>query len=367
MEPSNIRDLLRLQSVPGLGPLKINSLISHFGTPDKVLTAHPRDLSRVAGISKRLSLAIRRHTPPESFITEQLNAVDSLGASIIPYWDERYPVLLKKIYDPPLLLYVRGDLTPQDEGLIAVVGTRTQTSYGERVISLFVPRLVEAGYGIVSGLARGIDTLAHAASLRHGGRTIGVLGSGLDVPYPRENIGLMRDMCKEGAVVSEFAMGTAPDAPNFPRRNRIVSGMTQGTLVVESARDGGAMITASSALDQNREVFAVPGPVFNPGSDGPHALIHEGRAKLVQKVEDILDELPWSRTSGAVPREAPPVPDLTLFEQCVLDLLTDEPLHVDQIARRSSIGVPDALVALLGLEFKKLARQLPGRFFIALH
>ena len=366
MGPIDVRDLLRLQSVPGLGPRKIHSLISHFGTPGAILAAPPRDLARVSGISKKLALVIRRHVVPDDLITEQLKAMEMAGAAIVTYWDDRYPTLLKNIYDPPLFLFVHGELLSSDEALIAVVGTRTPSPYGERAVSYFVPGLVEAGYSIVSGLARGIDTLAHREALRHHGRTIGVLGSGIDVPYPRENAGLMREIARSGAVITEFAMGTTPEAPNFPRRNRIVSGMTRGTLVVESAQDGGAMITASSALDQNREVFAVPGPVFNPGCRGPHTLIHEGRAKLVQSVEDILDELPTSGHAASISSVHKPVYDLTLFEQRILDLLADEPLHVDQIAHQASIGVPDALVALLGLEFKKLARQLPGRFFVAL-
>jgi DNA processing protein len=193
-----------------------------------------------------------------------------------------------------------------------------------------------------------------------------VLGSGIDVPYPRENAGLMQQITKHGAVLSEFPMGTKPDASHFPRRNRIVSGMTLGTLVIESAVDGGAMITASSALDQNREVFAVPGSVFNSQSDGTHALIKEGRAKPVRSVDEILQELPGGSVDEARPVHTRQPQDLTFFERSILDTLSDLPVHVDTIAEKAAMGVPDALVALLGLEFKKLARQLPGRHFVSM-
>ncbi len=366
MGPFDVRDLLRLQSIPGLGPLKIHSLLSHFGSPDRVLNARPRELIRVPGIRKKLASAIHRTSIPDSLISDQLSALNRAGGQIIPLWDERYPPLLRRIYDPPFLLFVRGELRANDSSLLAVVGTRHPTPYGENAVRLLVRELVGYGYGIVSGLARGIDTMAHRETLRIEGRTIGVLGSGLDVPYPRENAGLMNDMSDTGAVLSEFAMGTQPDAPHFPRRNRIVSGMTLGTIVVESARDGGAMITASTALDQNREVFAVPGPMFNPSSEGPHALIREGRAKLVQRVEDILEELPGENNRAGSRMEVQPRPELTLFERTILDILGEMPLHVDQIAEKASLAMPDTLVALLGLEFKKLARQLPGKHFIAL-
>ncbi len=366
MAPFDIGDLLRIQSIPGLGPLKLHALISHFGSPEKAMSAHPRELVRVPGINKKLAATIRRHAVPEALIAEQLRAVEKAGGEIIPFWDDRYPALLKKIYDPPLLLYVLGELEPNERALLAIVGTRVPSPYGIKVVAHLVGKLVRNGYGIVSGLARGIDTLAHSEALRNNGRTIGVLGSGIDVPYPRENAELMRAMCRHGAVVSEFAMGTEPDAPNFPRRNRIVSGMTLGTIVVESARDGGAMITASSALDQNREVFAIPGPMFNPTSEGPHTLLREGRAKLVHHIDDILEELPGQRhaTGHEGPSTIPP--DLTLFEQTILEFLSDEPTHVDTIADRASMNISDALVALLGLECKRLVRQLPGRFFISL-
>jgi len=364
MEPFDVRELLQLQSVPGVGPLKLRSLITHFQTPDRVLSATPRELHRVPGIDKHLAVTIARHRVPDETITHQLRAVNAVGGEIISLWDERYPALLKRIYDPPTLLYTLGHPRRGDECLLAVVGTRRPSTYGEKVVRTIVRELVEAGYGIVSGLARGIDTLAHMETLSAGGRTIGVLGSGIDKPYPRENVSLMKRMLAEGAVMSEFPMGTKPDAPNFPRRNRIVSGMSVGTIVVESDVDGGAMITAATALDQNREVFAIPGPIFEPRSIGPHTLVRDGRAKIVMSAEEILSELPGGRVLRTRKELRGELPELTLFERKVLDTLNEHPLHVDAIADRAAIGSADTLVALLGLEIKKLVRQLPGKHFV---
>jgi DNA processing protein len=217
---------------------------------------------------------------------------------------------------------------------------------------------------VVSGLARGIDTVAHAATLKAGGRTVAVIGSGLDVPYPPENRKLMELIDDEGAIVSEFPMGTKPDAPNFPRRNRIISGMTLGTIVIESGEDGGAMITASTALDQNREVFAVPGTIYEKKSAGPNLLIQRGQAKLVLTVADVVEELGRSLPKTGVAARTPVEPSLTLFERAVYEQLSSDPLHIDTIADRAATSTADALVTLLGLEFKGVVRQLPGKHFI---
>jgi DNA processing protein len=228
---------------------------------------------------------------------------------------------------------------------------------------LFSGALAERGFTIVSGLARGIDTLAHDAALRAGGRTIAVIGSGLDVPYPPENRGLAERISGHGAVVSEYAMRTKPDAVNFPRRNRIVSGLALGTIVVETGIDGGAMITAAMALDQNREVFAVPGPVNEQRPSGTHLLIREGKAILLENAEQVLQEV--GAGSGPIGgRPTPPVlQELSLFEQRMLEAVGERPEHIDQIAARAGFTIADALVHLLGLEFKSAVRQHPGKFF----
>ena len=363
----NVRDLLRLASTPKIGPHKIRLLVSHFHDPAEVLKASPRALIRVPGIEKKIASNIIHNKEGERFADDQLKRVNRLGARIVTIWDMEYPELLKRIYDPPALLYVMGTLTTLDKSAVAIVGTRMPSAYGQLVAESLSRDLAQLGLTVVSGLARGIDTLAHSAALKAHGRTIAVLGSGLDVPYPAENRKLMEAVTAQGAVISEFPMGTKPDATNFPRRNRIVSGLTLGTIVVESAEDGGAMITASTALDQNREVFAVPGSIMEKRTAGPHKLIREGRAKLVQNVDDILEEL-GPQMRHLLKREHIPevAVEMTLFEKKIFDVLKNEPIHIDTLAELAETSTADALVNLLSLEFKNLVRQLPGKMFIRL-
>lgn len=363
MVPYEIRDLLTLLTIPRVGPIRIRALLEHFQDPARILSASPREIARVRGIDRATALLIARASPDDSFVAAQIRRMKSVGAELIPYWDSRYPPLLGRIYDPPAALFVLGELTDAETEAVALIGTRRPSVYGERVTADLSRGLVEHSLAVVSGLARGIDTIAHAAALDAGGRTIAVMGSGLDVPYPPENAGLLRRIAASGAVISEFPMGTKPDATNFPRRNRIVSGLSLGTVVVESGLDGGAMITASTALDQNREVFAVPGSILDARSTGPHALIRDGRAKLISGIDDVLVELRLDRphTLAASPRSMPP---LTLFERTVVDMLGPEPTHIDAIAESTALGPADTLVALLGLEFKGLVRQLPGKWFV---
>jgi DNA processing protein len=260
-----------------------------------------------------------------------------------------------------------GHFTSNDKNSIAIVGTRHPSLYGQTTTEIFVRELAELGLTVVSGLARGIDTQAHQTALKSKGRTIAVIGSGLDVPYPPENRKLLEAIAEQGAVVSEFPMGAKPDATNFPRRNRIISGLSLGTVIVESGEDGGAMITASTALDQNREVFAVPGNITEKRSAGANKLIREGRAKLVQRVQDILEELgPQMRHLLKKERAIDPPVELTLFERNVLNILGDQPVQIDTISELAETSTADALVNLLSLEFKGLVRQLPGKMFVRL-
>ncbi|MDH3251283.1 MAG: DNA-processing protein DprA, partial [Ignavibacteria bacterium] len=280
--------------------------------------------------------------------------------------DPRYPENLRKIYDPPPFLFVRGTLASDDRYAVAMVGTRSPSAYGTRMAERFAEGLAGLGIPVVSGLARGIDTIVHETTVHAGGRTLAVIGSGIDVVYPAENRTLFERISEEGAIVSEFEMGTKPDAGNFPRRNRIISGMTLGTLVVETGIQGGAMITAGTALDQNREVFAVPSPVTDRRPSGTNQLIREGKALLVESVDHIITEL-GPRLKGLLNTDArtPPIPlQLTLFEQQLFDAVTDDPLHVDVIAERAGIAIADALVHLLALEFKGAIRQLRGKLFV---
>jgi DNA processing protein len=363
----NVHDLLRLSSTPKIGSHKIRLLVSHFHDPAQVLKASPRALIKVPGIERKIASNIVHNKEGEQFADEQLKRVNRLGARIVTIWDAEYPELLKRIYDPPALLFVLGQFMSLDKNAVAVVGTRMPSTYGEVVAESFSRDLAQLGLTIVSGLARGIDTVAHSAALKAKGRTMAVLGSGLDVPYPSENRKLLEEIALQGVVVSEFPMGTKPDATNFPRRNRIVSGLSLGTIVIESAEDGGAMITASTALDQNREVFAVPGSILEKRSAGVHKLIREGRAKLVQNIDDVLEELgPQMRhllNRGHRPEVAA---EMTLFEKKIFDVLKNDPIHIDALAELAETSPADALVNLLSLEFKNLVRQLPGKMFIRL-
>ncbi len=325
-----------------------------------------RDLVHVEGISRRLATAIAHHDGG-TFADDQLRRANRSGARLVTIWDREYPELLKKIYDPPAFLYVRGRLDKEDRRAIALVGTRHPSPYGTRTAESLTRELADLGVVIVSGLARGIDTIVHAVTIKSKGRTIAVIGSGVDVIYPPENRALFHQIVETGAVVSEFPMGAKPDAPNFPKRNRIISGMSLGSVVIESGEDGGAMITASTALDQNREVFAVPGPIGEKKSLGPNVLIRDGRAKLIVGVPDIIAELGGQlgleKESGSPAQRSV---SLTLFEEMIFSHLSSEPVHIDTLADLCQTTTSDALVSLLSLEFKGLVRQFPGKYFQAI-
>ncbi len=363
----NIHDLLHLASIPGIGTNRLRNLVSHFTTPANVLHANAKELIRVEGIDKKLASLIAHYQPDNGFVDDQLSRLNKINGKIVTVWDEQYPDLLKKIYDPPALLFVRGSIQKEDRYAVAIVGTRHPTPYGKISAERFAQELTAKGICIISGLARGIDTAAHTSALKSGGRTIAVIGSSIDHIYPAENKKLVEQIEENGngAIVSEFYMGTKPDPGNFPRRNRIISGMSLGTLIVESELGGGAMITATTTLDQNRELFCIPGNIGEKKSTGTNSLIKNGQAKLVQSIEDIFDELEISlRPILKNPMGKPELPNLTIFEQKIFDLLTETPMHIDVISEQSMYTPSDTLVTLLSLEFKSLAKQLPGKYFI---
>ena len=362
----DIKDLLSLSAVPGVGSNRLRTLVSHFKDPAAALNASPRELTRVNGIDKKTALNIARFRDGKRFADEQLSRLNKVGGRIITFWDSEYPDLLKKIYDPPAFLFIRGEILPDDKVTIAIVGTRTPTAYGKIIAEKFARALAEVGLAIVSGLARGIDTVAHLAALQMNRRTLAVIGSGIDLIYPPENKKLAEKIARNGAIISEYEMGAKPDAVNFPRRNRIISGISLGTLIVETTETGGAMITASTALDQNREVFAIPGQITEMRSSGTNRLIREGRAKLVQGIDDIIDELQPKLKSILKRGEKKVEPPLSLFEKRLLDCLGADPVHIDRIAELSTLSTSDALVNLLSLEFKGLVKQLAGKMFIRL-
>jgi len=269
--------------------------------------------------------------------------------------DAAYPARLRTIFDPPSPLYVRGQLTAADDLAVAIVGARRATAYGRTVAERLARDLAACGITIVSGLARGIDAAAHLGALEAGGRTIAVLGCGPDVVYPPEHAGLMDEVIGHGAVVSEFAPGTTPHPGRFPRRNRIISGLSLGVVVVEGREDSGALITADAALEQGREVFAVPGRITDPTTRAPHRLLQQG-AKLVERVEDILEELHLVRSAP----QAPMAPSLQGMEAVVFAHLDVEPEHVDRLAARCGLPVFAVSRTLTALECRGLAVAWPG-------
>ena len=360
------RALIGLSLVPGVGPTRVRSLLARLGTADAVFQARPSVLARVEGIGRQTAASIAAFDDWAE-VDRQLERAAGVGARLVTLHDEEMPRLLAQIYDPPPYLWVRGAFAPEDDRAVAIVGTRKVTDYGKRVAERFAAGLAEAGFSVVSGLAYGIDIAAHRAALEAGGRTVVVLGSGVDRIYPSRHGDVVRRVVEEGqgAVVSEFPLGAAPDAPNFPRRNRIIAGLSVATLVAEARATGGAMLTAAMALEQNREVFAVPAPVTSD-TQGTNRLIRQGYAALVMDVADVLSDLGVAVPSEDAPASsgASPLPnDLTAIEKRLMESLTTEPRPLDLVCADSGVDASQALVYLLQLEFRGLVRQLAGKQF----
>lgn len=372
-DAAELRALVALSLVPGVGPGRVRSLLAHFGSASAVMAAPVGALARADGVGPQTARAIRDFDG-DGVVEAQFEQAERVGAELVPLWDARYPRLLRQIYDPPAVLWLRGDLRPQDARAVAIVGTRRATDYGKRVAHRFAFELAQRGFTVVSGLAYGIDAAAHRGALEAGGRTLAVLGSGVDRIYPSRNKPLAEQIVAgQGGVLSEFALGTAPDASNFPRRNRIIAGCSLGTLVAEARETGGALITAWMATEQNRAVWAAPAALFAPTGAGTNQLIRKGYASLVTTVDELLEEIEGQIESAPVPESdaepavaaqaAAPPPVLNGPEQQLYDVLTPEPVHLDTLCERSGLDASNALVYLLSLEFKGLVRQLAGKQF----
>jgi DNA processing protein len=345
---------LALRMVPGVGNILGLGLVRAFGSPDAVFEARDQDL-QIAGVRREVRTALRRFDRWRE-VDAQLARLDRNRGRLVTWDDASYPELLRQIHDPPLFLYVLGELTAQDTSAVAVVGSRDASPYGRSMTAAIGEGLANHGVTVVSGLARGIDAAAHEAALRGGGRTLAVLGSGIDVVYPSEHHRLHMRIAQTGAVVSEYPMGTQPDAENFPARNRIISGLSLGTVVVEATERSGSLITAQCAVEQGREVFAVPGPV-GARTRGTHQLLRQGAA-LAENAEDVLRELtPHLR---ARPAAAPPLSDLETAIVAQLDAL---PRSVDDLIARTGLPAGTVLETLLVLELRGVVRQLPGQCF----
>lgn len=345
--------------VSGIGPARLRVLLDHFGDVASAWKADADALQK-AGLDKR-SIGSLLKARAELDLEKELEKVAVLGAQIITWDDPSYPRLLLKADSPPFVLYVLGEITPRDEWALAVVGTRRISTYGRQATDLLVGGLARRGVTIVSGLARGIDSQAHLTALESGGRTIAVLGSGIDVIYPPENRKLAERITGSGALLSEYPPGTRPEARNFPPRNRIISGISLGVLIVEAGADSGAMITARYAAEQGRDVLAVPGNIFNKGSEGANRLIQNG-AKMVLSVEDILEEL--NITSLGQQAEARAVIAEDETEAQLLSYLSPEPIHIDELQQRSGLPIAKVSGTLTLLEIKGLVRQVGGMNYV---
>jgi DNA processing protein len=351
---------LALKAVRGVGNLLFFRLIERFGSPENVFKAPKAALLAVEGVGQTLASSIIGHEPTEEVI-DDLKRVQEQGGYVVTFSDSSYPMLLREIYDPPPFLYVLGNLRP-DSVNIAVVGSRNATSYGRSVTLRLSGDLATRGITIVSGMARGIDSAAHKGALSAGGETIAVLGCGLGTVYPAENKKLFERIQKNGAVVSEFPFFAEPEAHHFPARNRIISGLSVGTVIVEATQKSGSLITAKLAADQGREVYAVPGSITSFKSTGTHSLIKQG-AKLVEQANDIMEELNLdSQKSHATPKQGPLV-KMTPEEEKVFHRLSPYPIHIDDLSRQLALSSGELSSLLLNLELKGLANQSPGKLF----
>jgi DNA processing protein len=338
-------------------------LINHFGTPEAVISASASSLRKIHGIDLRIISNIK-NCMDITFGDKQFFHLEKQRADLITLWDKIYPLRLKSIFDAPVFFFYQGCIDLLDKPAIAIVGTRIPSSYGRQLTMELTEKLVKTGFVIVSGLARGVDTVAHQTALRSGGKTIAVLGGALDWIYPPENKELAVSITENGGLLSEYPMRTKPEAMNFPKRNRIISGLSLGVLVTEAGENSGALLTAYNALEQNREVFSVPGPITSERSRGTNFIIKEG-AKLVQNVQDITDELCGQmelfKQKQNVNNEIPPTMDLK--DKRVFEHLRFEPVHVDQIAADAGLSTSETLSILLTLELNGLVRQYPGKMF----
>jgi DNA processing protein len=361
MTRHDIVPLLKLYSIPGIGSGRMRTLIGALGSPQQVLDAPLQRLTAIPGIDRTIALKVKREVD-DNFVENQIKLISRHKVKILSFWDDTYPCRLKKIYDPPAFIFYKGTFRAEDDKALAIVGTRIPTSYGKMVTEQISKDLVDNGFTVVSGLARGVDTIAHQSVMRNKGRTMAILGSGLDKIYPPENKKLAAEIEEEGCLISEYPMDTKPDAGNFPRRNRIISGLSMGVVITEAGMKSGALITAFQALEQNREVFAVPGPITSGKSTGTNQLIKEG-AKLVQNVLDILKELE-GQIGITARRTEQDSKRLNGLEKEIYDRLGTEPLHVDQIVLQIRRTIPETLAALLTLELMGFTRQLSGKMFV---
>ena len=373
----DIEKWLKLIRADGIGPVTFTRLVKRFGTVDRVLGASVSELAKVDGVGFKTAERIAA-TRDKFDSTAELELAQKLGVWIINLDDDRYPPALKQVYDPPPVLYVKGSLVRQDNLAISIVGSRRCSLYGQEQSSRFAHFLSSAGFTICSGMARGIDTAAHQGALSANGRTIAVQGCGLANIFPPENKKLFELIAQSGACLSELPLKYEPLSSNFPSRNRIIAGLSLGTIVVEAALRSGALITAKTALDYNREVMAVPGKVDSPLSKGAHQLIKQG-AKLIESVEDVMEALGYigeqlethvsSAAAKAAEKVEKPLFDVSLLklsgdERIIYDYLSKEPMHIEQIIAETNLPAGSVNSSLISLRLKGVIKQHPGNMFM---
>ncbi len=359
--------LIALNLIEGVGPVRVRQLLAHFGEAPAILQASKQQLQQVRGIGGDTAENISNWEKSVD-LADELKRITDYGCHVLISSDENYPALLREIYDPPIVLYVKGELTAKDKNAVALVGSRMTTHYGIETARKLAYQLAYVGVTVVSGGARGIDTAAHQGVLAAKGRTIAVLGTGINLIFPPENAELFERIAENGAIITQFPFNRPADKQSFPIRNRIVAGMTLGTVVVEANLTSGALITANMAVEAGRQVFAVPGRIDSPRSKGCHELIKKG-AKLCEGAEDILSEFEYlfpssNRPPGAGETGVLPALELGGNEQKVYAALDHEERSIDEIIRLSGLPSSAASVALLGLEMKRLVKQLPGKMFM---
>jgi len=355
----DVRYWVGFNKVTGIGAARLRALLDYFGDLEIAWQAPAIDLQQ-AGLDRR-SLSSLLEARRDLDLDAEVERLQRAGVRVVTWDDPDYPPNLRQVYNAPPVLYVRGRIEKRDEWAVAIVGTRRASVYGKEAAQMLGAGLARAGVTIVSGLARGIDAVAHRACLDAGGRTIAVLGCGLDTIYPQQNAGLAAEMVQHGALVSEYALGVRPDARNFPPRNRIISGLTLGTIVVEADLGSGALITADFAAEQGREVFAVPGSVFARSSRGTNALIQQG-AKMVCSVADVLEELNLTMVSEQAQVRAV-IPE-NETEALLLNHLSAEPIHVDDLGRAVRLPIAQVTSTLALMELKGMVRQVGGMSYV---
>ena len=376
MNDENLKYWMALKSIDGIGNASFQPLLEHFGAPDAVFSATAHDLTAISGINKKSAAAIAAFKSWDN-IRRQMDTLNKANIKIITYLDECYPPNLLNIYDRPAFLYVLGQLEKEDIP-IAIVGSRHASTYGKYTTERLSRELALKGITIVSGMARGIDSCAHRGALAAQGRTIAVLGSGLDVIYPPENKNIFNDILQNGAVISEYPPGTEPLSYHFPARNRIISGMSYGVLVVEAGEKSGSLITARLAMEQGRDVFAIPGTIDSASSRGTNSLIKQG-AKLIDNIDDILEDvLPQLERASVKP---PPRKEVTVatgvlhtdmesttdtlspVDQTIVNILSRGKMHADDIIEDAGLAAAEILSSLITLELKGIVLQHPGKIF----